>query len=81
MIAVQRIGRATYETPDLARQFDYYTQVIGLRLAERQATGQLEAGGRRHGLGRAAGARLSAQPPAHAGALTGVGRNATLGMQ
>ncbi|MEA3067083.1 MAG: hypothetical protein QOK41_490 [Sphingomonadales bacterium] len=31
MIAVQRIGHATYETPDLARQLDYYTQVIGPR--------------------------------------------------
>ena len=35
MIAVQRISHATYETPDLARQLDYYTQVIGLRLADR----------------------------------------------
>ena len=35
MIAVQRIGHATYETPDLARQLDYYTQVIGFGLAER----------------------------------------------
>jgi catechol 2,3-dioxygenase-like lactoylglutathione lyase family enzyme len=35
MISVQRIGHATYETPDLARQIDYYTQVIGFRLAER----------------------------------------------
>ena len=35
MIAVQRIGHATYETPDLARQIDYYTHVIGLRLADR----------------------------------------------
>jgi catechol 2,3-dioxygenase-like lactoylglutathione lyase family enzyme len=35
MISVQRIGHATYETPDLARQVDYYTQVIGFRLADR----------------------------------------------
>jgi catechol-2,3-dioxygenase len=35
MIPVQRIGHATYETPDLARQLDYYTQVIGFRLADR----------------------------------------------
>jgi catechol 2,3-dioxygenase-like lactoylglutathione lyase family enzyme len=35
MIAVQRISHATYETPDLARQIDYYTRVVGLRLAER----------------------------------------------
>ena len=33
MIPVQRIAHATYETPDLARQIDYYTQVIGLNLA------------------------------------------------
>jgi catechol 2,3-dioxygenase-like lactoylglutathione lyase family enzyme len=35
MIPVQRIAHATYETPDLARQIDYYTQVIGLNLADR----------------------------------------------
>jgi catechol 2,3-dioxygenase-like lactoylglutathione lyase family enzyme len=37
MIAVRRISHATYETPDLARQIDYYTQVIGLGLAAREA--------------------------------------------
>jgi catechol 2,3-dioxygenase-like lactoylglutathione lyase family enzyme len=36
MIAVRRISHATYETPDLARQIDYYTQVIGLELAARE---------------------------------------------
>ncbi len=35
MISVQRISHATYETPDVARQIDYYTQVIGFRLADR----------------------------------------------
>jgi len=35
MIPAQRIAHATYETPDLARQIDYYTQVIGLNLADR----------------------------------------------
>jgi hypothetical protein len=35
MIPVQRIGRATCETPDLARQIDYDVRVIGLRLADR----------------------------------------------
>jgi catechol-2,3-dioxygenase len=35
MIPVQRISHATYETPDLARQIDYYVEVAGLRLAER----------------------------------------------
>jgi catechol 2,3-dioxygenase-like lactoylglutathione lyase family enzyme len=35
MIPVQRIGHATFETADLDRQVDYYTQVIGLVVAER----------------------------------------------
>ena len=28
MIAVRRISHATYDTPDLGRQLDYYTHVI-----------------------------------------------------
>jgi catechol 2,3-dioxygenase-like lactoylglutathione lyase family enzyme len=35
MINVKRIGHATFGTPDLARQIDYYTNVAGLVLAER----------------------------------------------
>src|SRR3984957_13415096 len=35
MIKPRRIGHATYETPDLQRMIDYYTQVMGLVLAER----------------------------------------------
>jgi catechol 2,3-dioxygenase-like lactoylglutathione lyase family enzyme len=35
MIPVQRIGHATYETPDLARQVSYYTKVIGLAVTDR----------------------------------------------
>jgi catechol 2,3-dioxygenase-like lactoylglutathione lyase family enzyme len=35
MIDVKRIGHATFETPNLERQLDYYTQVAGLVLAER----------------------------------------------
>ena len=35
MIPVQRIGHAAYQTPDLARQIDYYVRVIGLRLVDR----------------------------------------------
>ena len=31
MIRVRRIGHATFETPDLERQADYYTGVIGLK--------------------------------------------------
>jgi catechol 2,3-dioxygenase-like lactoylglutathione lyase family enzyme len=36
MIKVRRIGHATFETPDLDRQIDYYTQVNGLALAARE---------------------------------------------
>ena len=36
MIDVKRFGHATFETPDLERQIDYFTQVTGLVLAERQ---------------------------------------------
>jgi catechol 2,3-dioxygenase-like lactoylglutathione lyase family enzyme len=35
MIKVTRIGHATFETPDLDRQIDYFTNVVGLVLAER----------------------------------------------
>ena len=36
MIKVRRIGHATFETPDLDKQIDYYTQVNGLALAARE---------------------------------------------
>jgi len=36
MIKVLRIGHATFETPDLAKAVDYYTQVAGLALAGRE---------------------------------------------
>ena len=36
MIQARRIGHATFETPDLDRAIDYYTQVNGLVLAERE---------------------------------------------
>src|SRR5579864_7103344 len=36
MIKVRRIGHATFETPDLEKMIDYYTQVMGLVLAERE---------------------------------------------
>ena len=36
MIQARRIGHATFETPDLERQIDYYTQVAGLIVAERE---------------------------------------------
>lgn len=35
MIDVRRFGHATFETPDIERQIDYFTQVQGLVLAER----------------------------------------------
>jgi catechol 2,3-dioxygenase-like lactoylglutathione lyase family enzyme len=36
MIKVLRIGHATFETPDLAKAVDHYTQVIGLAVAARE---------------------------------------------
>jgi catechol 2,3-dioxygenase-like lactoylglutathione lyase family enzyme len=36
MIKARRIGHATFETPDLERQADYYTQVIGLAPVARE---------------------------------------------
>jgi len=36
MIKLLRIGHATFETPDLAKAVDYYTQVAGLALAGRE---------------------------------------------
>ena len=36
MIKVRRIGHASFETPDLERQIDYYTQVNGLALVGRE---------------------------------------------
>ena len=36
MIQVKRISHATLETPDLERQVDYFTQVVGLAVAGRE---------------------------------------------
>jgi len=36
MIKVLRIGHATFETPDLAKAIEHFTQVIGLSLAGRE---------------------------------------------
>lgn len=36
MIPTRRIAHATFETPDIVRQIDYYTNVFGLTLAERE---------------------------------------------
>jgi catechol-2,3-dioxygenase len=35
MIQVKRLGHATFSTPDLERQIDYWTQVIGLSVVDR----------------------------------------------
>ena len=37
MIKVRRMGHATFETPDLARQIDYHTHVTGLALIARDS--------------------------------------------
>ncbi|MPZ56465.1 MAG: glyoxalase [Rhizobiales bacterium] len=36
MIQARRIGHATFETPDLDKAIDHFTQVVGLVLAERE---------------------------------------------
>jgi catechol 2,3-dioxygenase-like lactoylglutathione lyase family enzyme len=36
MIKPRRVGHATFETPDLEKQIDYWTEVAGLVLAERE---------------------------------------------
>lgn len=36
MIQVHRIAHATFETPDLARQIDYYTDIVGFIVKERE---------------------------------------------
>ncbi len=37
MIKIKRLGHATFETPDLERQIDYFREVVGLGLAGREA--------------------------------------------
>ena len=36
MIQVKRMSHATFETPDLERQIDYFTQIVGLTVAARE---------------------------------------------
>jgi catechol 2,3-dioxygenase-like lactoylglutathione lyase family enzyme len=36
MIQAKRISHATFETPDIERQIDYFTQVVGLTIAARE---------------------------------------------
>ena len=35
MIQARRFSHATFETPDIDRQIDYFTQIAGLALAGR----------------------------------------------
>ncbi len=37
MIQVKRLGHATFETPDIERQIDYFRSVVGLGVVEREA--------------------------------------------
>src|SRR3954468_23198467 len=36
MIQVSRLGNASFSTPDLDRQVDYYSNVLGLRIVARE---------------------------------------------
>ena len=36
MIGVKKISHATYETPDLDQQIEYYTDVLGLTLVAKE---------------------------------------------
>jgi catechol 2,3-dioxygenase-like lactoylglutathione lyase family enzyme len=36
MLAVKRIGHLTLATPDVERQVDYYTRILGLTLVARE---------------------------------------------
>ena len=36
MIRVKKIAHATYETPDLDKQIEYYTDILGLNLIARE---------------------------------------------
>ena len=36
MIGVRKISHASYETPDLEQQLEYYTDVLGLTLIARE---------------------------------------------
>ena len=36
MIPVRRLGHVTFETPDIERQIDHYTQIVGLTVAARE---------------------------------------------
>ena len=38
MIGVRKISHASYETPDLEQQVEYYTDVLGLTLIARTRT-------------------------------------------
>jgi catechol-2,3-dioxygenase len=38
MIGVRKISHASYETPDLEKQTEYYTDILGLTLIAKSAT-------------------------------------------
>ena len=38
MIGVRKIAHACYEVPDLDKQVDYYTHILGLTLSKRTRT-------------------------------------------
>ena len=44
MVPVRRIAHATFETPDVDKLIDYYTNVIGLSLVAREKDGAYLAG-------------------------------------
>jgi len=50
MIKVTRIGHATFETPDVERQIAYFTDIVGLVLAERDGDRAFLSGFSRRGL-------------------------------
>ena len=61
MIGVKKIAHASYETPDLDQQVEYYTDILGL-IADRQGQGRgLSRHHRRSSFGGAAQGRASAQ--------------------
>ena len=56
MIQVKRMSHVTLETPDLQRQIDYFTQVVGLQEAGRENGTAFLATGRRRSSSSGVGA-------------------------
>src|ERR1700685_1197518 len=55
MIRVHKIAHATYETPDLAQQAEYYTDIIGLTLIAKETDARQQAALRGAGVSDSAG--------------------------